>query len=158
MVGITLPHDDAAQVGVAGKADTHHVPDLALVPIGGRPNVADGARGRFIVADGDRLETQVQIVRERVKLVDQLVARLLLEMVNARNVEKQVEGEFVAAEFANLMQGFGREHKGLFAAEFGAVLDRVTEARADRVADLRVCHFRSKRAVPFSAQGRTTRP
>ena len=33
---------DAAQVRVAGEDDAEHVPDLALVPVGRRPDVGDG--------------------------------------------------------------------------------------------------------------------
>ena len=68
---------------MAGEAYAHHVPDLAFVPIGRRPDVADGTRRGFVVADGGGFQAQVEIVRERVKFVDEFIARLLLEVVDA---------------------------------------------------------------------------
>src|ERR1035437_3000623 len=42
-----VPEQDAAQVGVPLEADAHHVPGLALVPVGGRPDVGDRGYGRI---------------------------------------------------------------------------------------------------------------
>ena len=36
---IAVPHQDAAQIRMTVKLDPHHVVDLPLVPIRGRPNV-----------------------------------------------------------------------------------------------------------------------
>src|SRR5206468_3187582 len=44
---ITVPHKDAAQVGVAFELDSHHVVNLALVPIRGRPDIGNGI-DRFV--------------------------------------------------------------------------------------------------------------
>src|SRR5689334_20128378 len=43
-------HDDPREVRVALDADAHQVPGLALVPVGGRPDL-DDARHRLAVVD-----------------------------------------------------------------------------------------------------------
>ena len=49
-VRIAFPHQDAAQIGMVVETQTHHVVDLALVPVGGRPDVGDGVDGRIFFA------------------------------------------------------------------------------------------------------------
>ena len=34
VIGVSLPHEDALQLGVSGEADAHHVVDFALLEVG----------------------------------------------------------------------------------------------------------------------------
>ena len=51
----------------------------------------------------------MESVPEGVKLVDDLVAWFVFEIVDTRNIEEEVKAEFVAAEFADRAEGFGLE-------------------------------------------------
>jgi hypothetical protein len=81
---------DPAQVGMALDADAHHVPGLALVPVGRRP-YGDDARHRLAFvephlnphASGGRHREQVVIHREALRLR----VRQLLQALRARSVQ-----------------------------------------------------------------------
>ena len=70
---VALPggrHQDAAQVRVAVEADAEHVPDLALVPVGGRPDAGDAwAATRFVVEAGT-LSRRSALRSKREQVVD----------------------------------------------------------------------------------------
>src|SRR5256885_1104831 len=60
-IGIAFPHQNAAQVGVTAKANTHHVVDFALVPIGRFPHGRDcGQLGLFLAHVG--FQTQMAVM------------------------------------------------------------------------------------------------
>ena len=83
MVGIAVPHENAAQVGVIRKLDAHHVINLALVPIGSWPDIRNCGDGAIVLADRD-FEAEVHAILHGVKLVNDLVAGFVSEVINAR--------------------------------------------------------------------------
>ena len=52
VVGKPLPHEDAAKIGMIHKANTHHVVNFALMPIGRRPDVGNRGGLAIIFAHG----------------------------------------------------------------------------------------------------------
>src|SRR5579884_348052 len=62
-IGITLPHQDAAQVGMAGEADAEHIVGFALVPVGSRPESDGAGHGRLGVAGAGRRQADVIVRR-----------------------------------------------------------------------------------------------
>ena len=97
MVGIAVPHEDAAQIGMAVKLDSHHVEDFALVPVGALENRQDGIDGGFILTDFD-FHAQVRrmvLVAERAEFIDDFVARFVAEVVDARDVDEEVVAKLV---------------------------------------------------------------
>ena len=55
--------------GWPSNADAEHVPHLALVPVGGRPEVGDGRHGRVLALQRD-LDPHVVVALEREQVVD----------------------------------------------------------------------------------------
>jgi hypothetical protein len=95
--GVAFPHEDAAEIGVTGKFDAHHVPDFTLMPIGGRPDVAHG-RHFFIIGDlGFDAEMLVMAVTS--EFIDHLESWLLTHLVEAGDVHEVVKGQLVFAVF-----------------------------------------------------------
>ena len=86
VVGITIPHEDAAEVGVAVEAKAHHVEDFALVPIGTLVDGDDGIDGGVILADLDFEAEVILIMRatEDAEFVDDLVAGFVAEVSCSR--------------------------------------------------------------------------
>jgi hypothetical protein len=76
-------HQDATQVWVTVEADAEHVPDLALVPVGRRPEVRYGWQG-WRIGDQRNLDANigVSLIREEV-IHDGEVARRLLRRPRA---------------------------------------------------------------------------
>ena len=88
--GIAIPHQDAAQIRMPWEADAHHVENLALVPVCGRPDRRDGGDLR-IVLRGAQLEAEGDILRQGVKLIDQFEARVFAHVIDAGDIDQEIE-------------------------------------------------------------------
>jgi hypothetical protein len=64
-VGITLPHEDAAQVWMSAKPDTHHVVNLTFVPICRPPYRRNGRKLGFLLRNRS-FEANVSFVTDTV--------------------------------------------------------------------------------------------
>jgi hypothetical protein len=62
-------HEQALEVGVAVEAETEHVPRLALVPIGVRPQTCDGGKRRGL-PQKRHLDPEVRVALEGEELID----------------------------------------------------------------------------------------
>src|SRR6266404_3008073 len=116
---------------MAVEFDSHHVVNLALVPIGGRPDIGNSVNRQIIFGDA-QLQSQVNGERHRVKLVNNFETRFLAEIVDAGNVDQVIEREIVAAKLCHFAQ-IGRQNRvsGL-AAEFSLTLNLRAEQFAER--------------------------
>jgi hypothetical protein len=94
-VGIAVPHEDAAQVGMAGEVDAHHVIDFALMPVGALVDGDDRVDGVVVLADFDFDAKMALVVRaaERCKFVDDFKAGFIAEMVDAGNIKQEIVAE-----------------------------------------------------------------
>src|SRR3954451_15821048 len=63
-------HQDPAPIGMAGEVDAEHVVDLALEPVGGRPDA--GARRHRVVLAGADLDPHTMAVARRVEAVHEI--------------------------------------------------------------------------------------
>ncbi len=85
------------------ELDSHHVVNLTLVPIRGRPNVGNGIdradRFRY-----PQFQTQVNGKGHRVKLVNNFKPWLIAEIVDTGNVDQVIERKIVAAESCDFAQ------------------------------------------------------
>ena len=120
IVGIAFPHEDAAQIGMARELDSHHVENLALMPIRALVDRHEGIDGGIVLADLE-FHAQVRLVvraAERAEFIDDLVAWLVAEVVDARYINEKV-----ITEFRFEMGGGGADNgavdlDGLLAAKF----------------------------------------
>src|SRR5664280_904405 len=69
MADPVVGEQDTTQVGMTLEADAHHVPGLALVPAGGRPDVGDRGGGRIGARHLD-VELEIGVGSERIQVVD----------------------------------------------------------------------------------------
>ena len=122
------------------KAQTHHVVDLALVPISRRPDVRDGVDRRIILRN-QQLQPQMNRRGHGVELIDNRKARFFAKIVHARNVEEVIERKFVARQLRNLTQIFARYQESGFPAKLRLGEDSLSEELADakRNVPLRSC-------------------
>ena len=65
--------------------------------------------------------------RHRIKFVDNFKARLVAEIIDARDVDQVIEGEVVAAEFRNLAQISGKYDKERLAPKVDIPLQLVAQ-------------------------------
>ena len=65
--------------------DSHHVVNLALVPVRRRPNVGNGVD--LLVLRDFQFQSQMNGQRHRVKFVDNFEARIFAEIVDAGDVD-----------------------------------------------------------------------
>ena len=65
MADEAIIREDAAQIGMTGENDAHHVKRLALVPVCGGPNVDHRGRNGHIVVTGKDFYSHAIVVRER---------------------------------------------------------------------------------------------
>src|SRR4029077_14171905 len=100
---ITVPHQDTAQIGMTVKLDSHHVVNLALMPVRGRPDVGNGIDRSGIFRQFE-LQSHMEAERYRIELVNDLETRFLAEIVDAGDVDQIVERKVVAAEFRDPTQ------------------------------------------------------
>ena len=83
------------------KANTHHVVNFALMPIGRRPDV--GNRGSFaIIFTHGGFQAKMDPVSHRIKLVNHLEAGFLTEMIHAGYVDQVIEAKNVAGMEADV--------------------------------------------------------
>src|SRR5437868_2387345 len=92
MIRITIPHQDSSQVGMAGENEAVHVVRLAFVPVCPAPDARD-RRARAVVFGDAHLESKPTGVLVRIKMVNDLKARLLILVINAADIGKHVEGK-----------------------------------------------------------------
>src|SRR3954469_8455351 len=81
-------HQDPAPIGMAGEIDAEHVVDLALEPVGGRPDAGDGGHGGVLA--GADLDPHTMAVARRVEAVDEIEPPLF--------ARRPVDGGDVGAE------------------------------------------------------------
>src|SRR5262245_37828604 len=95
--GMPLPragHQNSLQVWMIVKPDSKHVPDFALIPIGGGPDVGDGWEGWVLTLKRD-FQTKVLVAFVREQMIDDrevtvrlAVARGSLPLVNCGQIVK----------------------------------------------------------------------
>ncbi len=98
MVGIAIPHQDAAQVGMPGELDAEHIEGLALVPVGPGPQGDDTRHGRSrIVARAGSGHPNGGVRRRRIKMINGREARRsAFGPVDRGHIREQVEPGVVA--------------------------------------------------------------
>ena len=77
---------------MAGEVDAHHVVDFALVPVGALEDGDEGIDLVVVLADFD-FDAEVALVvwaAERAEFVDDFVARLVAEVVDAGDIEQEI--------------------------------------------------------------------
>src|SRR4051794_36610273 len=100
---------------MTGEANAHHVVDLALMPVGRRPDIAKGRN--FDILRNRKLQPQMNAERHRVELVNDLETRIFAEVIDARNVEQVIETKFVTAKERHVAQISGCNRERRLAAE-----------------------------------------
>src|SRR5690606_8873266 len=88
-----LPHQDAAQVRMPFEADTHQVPGLALMEVGGRPNVDDGGYDGVAAIGQVDLDDEFLVGQKVEYMIDDLKA--LLFVVDSGQKAQVVETELI---------------------------------------------------------------
>src|SRR5215831_2050595 len=118
--GVTLEllvQQDAAQVGMVAEADPVQVPDLALHPVGGGPQLDHRVdlAGRLGNAG---LDPHALVPGERVEVVDHLEARLAAELVDRGQIaqHRELEAGLVAQEAQHLDDAARLDPRGGVAA------------------------------------------
>ena len=126
VIGIAVPHEDAAQIGMLVELDAHHVEDFALVPIGALINRYERINGRIIFADFDPDAKMGLIVcaAERAEFIKDFIAWFIAEMIDTGDVDEEVEVEI-------LFQMCGSS-----ADDVAVDLDAVVTAKFLRLSDL----------------------
>src|SRR5260370_24723954 len=119
---ISVPHQNAAQIGMAVELDSHHVVNLALVPIRGRPNVRNRVNDSDIFRQSE-LQSQMDAEPHRIELVNDFETQFLAEIVDAGYVDQIVERKFVTAAFRDPTQISGRDFRGEFTTKLCFVLE-----------------------------------
>ena len=100
------------------------------MPIGRGPNIGHG-RGRIVILADLGFEAEVEFIAERIQLVNHLVARLLAEMVDTRDIDEVIKSHAIAGVEADVAKGgFGNAQRGL-SAELGFLVDRVWKSLAE---------------------------
>ena len=67
------------------EPEPHEIPDLALVPVGGRPDIADGGDFGHILGSGD-LEAEMRFLPDRIQLIDHLEAGVGSEIIDGADI------------------------------------------------------------------------
>ena len=116
MVGETLPHEDAAKIGVIHKANPHHVVNFALVPIGRRPDVGNGG-GLAIIFAHSGLKPKMDAISHGIKLINHLEAGFLTEVIHTGNIDQIVEAKNIARMEADVAQRGERDSERILVAE-----------------------------------------
>lgn len=118
--------NDAAQIGVARKANPKKIEDFALQPIGARPDGNERIDDRILAGKAD-FQPQAVAAGDGNKLVVQFEARFMGKAVHARSIREQIEIEFavLATAFRKGTKGFARNHNGGFAAVLKDLSHRV---------------------------------
>ena len=116
MKWVPFPHENSAQIRVPGKLDPHHVVNLALVPIGGRPKVGDA--GDFFVFTERAANPQMRSRAVGIQLVDHLETRIGLEVIEAADVDEVVKIQLVFAILQRVSRSSCWEHNGVLIAKF----------------------------------------
>src|SRR6266446_4888699 len=89
-IGIAVPHQDPAQIGMTTEADAHHIVDLAFMPIRRAPNGGDRWQFSFLLAYGS-LETEILQMTVAIEMIDQREARIVAVIVNAGDVDQVIK-------------------------------------------------------------------
>src|SRR5208283_1409520 len=101
--GMSLPavgQQNALHVRVSIEFDAEHIEDLALQPVGGRP---DGNRTRQALAVEDlRFHANAFVARERIKNPDNVELFFTLGIMHGGDVDAIIELLFVAKDLKNL--------------------------------------------------------
>ena len=116
MVGEPLPHEDAAKIGVIHKANSHHVVNFALVPIGRRPDVGNGG-GLAIIFAHSGLKPKMDAISHRIKLIDHLETGLFTEVIHAGNVDQVIKPKNIACMEADVAKRGERDSERILVAE-----------------------------------------
>src|SRR5437879_13810335 len=108
---------------MAVEFDSHHVVNLALVPIRGRPDIGNGIDRADVFGDME-FQSYIDSRRHRIKFVNDLETWFFAEIVDARDIDQIIERELVAAEFCDFMQIAGRDRVSGFTAELSRSEER----------------------------------
>src|SRR5436189_6125701 len=77
------------------ELDSHHVVSLALMPVRCRPNVRNGVhRAGFF--RNLQFEAQMNAIRHLIQMIDDFEALLLVEIVDACDLDQVIEGKIDA--------------------------------------------------------------
>ena len=71
------------------KLDAHHVINLALVPVGRRPEIGNGIERTGFFRQF-QFQSKVKGIRHRVQVIHDFESRLFAEIVDAGNVEQVI--------------------------------------------------------------------
>ena len=95
----------------------HEIPDLALMPVGGWPDIADGIDFGHILGSGD-LEAEMRSLIDGVQFIDHLEPRISSEIIDGTEIEQHVVAELVAGVKADVTDARGIEGQRCLPTEF----------------------------------------
>ena len=108
-VGIAFPHQDPAQVRVATETESHHVVNLALMPIRRPPYAGDRRQFALFLAYLG-LEPKPAKMTVAVKMIDDREARIVAVIVHAGDIHQVVKAQLRFGKGANLRHPLGVGH------------------------------------------------
>src|SRR6184192_742114 len=123
-------HQDAAQVGMAVKADAEQVPGLAFVPVGGGPDRGQ-AGGVWIRHRGGGLDPDPGLVCQRAHFPDQRESWIARRPIDGCRIKEIVESLILLEVTGQLHQRAWFDDNTQVAAEVRAFLQGLLEPIAD---------------------------
>ena len=136
MIGISVPHEDAAKVGMVFERNTHEIPDFAFLPVGTAIQIRDGGDG-FSFVDAD-LKGNIDSFFSLGNGVEDFKARIGAEVVNRAEIDQDIESQ----GFTDPAEGFvdvgGANDQRLIAPEGNTIKDNLAEMGDDLVGCLRL--------------------
>ena len=122
--------------------NSHHVVDLALVPVSRRPDVGDGV-DRSDLFRNPKLEPQIDCQGHGIEFVNNFETRLASGIVDARDVDQVIEREIVAAKLCHFVQIGWEDGVSGLAAKLRFLLQFWPEQFAERIEEFRSSHMRA---------------
>ena len=102
---------------MTGELDAHHVPGLALVPVGRGPDIADS---RHVLTIGDfGAHAKVLVVAVAVDFIHDLEAGLLAHVIKRGEVHEVVKAQLIAAILQQRLRGGEADVERLLATKLG---------------------------------------
>ena len=91
-IRVALPHEDAAQVRMALKADAEHIPDFALMPVGRAPDRQNARQLGFLLRNV-RFEPKFDSINDCAQVINHRPTRIVAVIIVAANIHQIVQAD-----------------------------------------------------------------